>query len=185
MSRGQIANYEQGQREPDFNTLQRFADFFEVTMDYLIKGNRPVPDSVLDAGTFYPVGEVRQIPIVAEIPCGTPVVTEDNIIGYFPVDTSMTNLNGGEYVWLKAKGDSMIGADIRDGSLVFIRLQPEVEDRDIAAVCIDGETATLKRIFITGDNVILMPENSSLAPYTYEKSRIRIVGKAIKVINDL
>lgn len=36
LSRGQIANYEQGSREPDFNTLKKFADFFEVSIDYLL-----------------------------------------------------------------------------------------------------------------------------------------------------
>ena len=36
LSRGQIANYEQGQRHPDFDTLQIFADYFDVSTDYLI-----------------------------------------------------------------------------------------------------------------------------------------------------
>lgn len=35
-SRGQISNYEQGTRQPDFDTLQKFADFFEVSTDYLL-----------------------------------------------------------------------------------------------------------------------------------------------------
>ncbi|KYC71666.1 helix-turn-helix transcriptional regulator [Heyndrickxia faecalis] len=35
-SRGQIANYEQGKREPDYETLQKIADFFDVTTDYLL-----------------------------------------------------------------------------------------------------------------------------------------------------
>lgn len=35
-SRGQIANYEQGTRQPDFETLQKFADFFDVSTDYLL-----------------------------------------------------------------------------------------------------------------------------------------------------
>lgn len=38
-SRGQIANYEQGSREPDFETLERFADFFGVSTDYLLGRN--------------------------------------------------------------------------------------------------------------------------------------------------
>ena len=35
-SRGQLANYEQGKRQPDFDTLQKIADFFEVSTDYLL-----------------------------------------------------------------------------------------------------------------------------------------------------
>lgn len=35
-SRGQVANYEQGKREPDYETLQKIADFFDVSTDYLL-----------------------------------------------------------------------------------------------------------------------------------------------------
>ncbi|BBH22328.1 transcriptional regulator [Paenibacillus baekrokdamisoli] len=35
-SRTQIANYEQGKREPDFATLIKLADFFDVSLDFLI-----------------------------------------------------------------------------------------------------------------------------------------------------
>lgn len=35
-SRGQIANYEQGQRQPDFDALKTLADFFNVSVDYLL-----------------------------------------------------------------------------------------------------------------------------------------------------
>lgn len=35
-SRGQISNYEQGSREPDFETLQKIAHFFHVSTDYLL-----------------------------------------------------------------------------------------------------------------------------------------------------
>ena len=35
-SRGQISNYEQGSRQPDHATLQQFADFFAVSVDFLL-----------------------------------------------------------------------------------------------------------------------------------------------------
>ncbi|EJR36957.1 helix-turn-helix domain-containing protein [Bacillus cereus] len=35
-SRGKLANYEQGQREPDYDTLKKIADYFEVSTDYLL-----------------------------------------------------------------------------------------------------------------------------------------------------
>ncbi|MFX4303053.1 helix-turn-helix domain-containing protein [Alicyclobacillus tolerans] len=38
MSRGKLANYEQGQRQPDYDTLKKIADFFGVSIDYLITG---------------------------------------------------------------------------------------------------------------------------------------------------
>lgn len=35
-SRGKLANYEQGSRQPDYETLKLFANYFEVTTDYLL-----------------------------------------------------------------------------------------------------------------------------------------------------
>src|SRR5690625_5657634 len=39
MSRGKLANYEQGTREPDFDTLKMFANHFNVSTDYLLGHN--------------------------------------------------------------------------------------------------------------------------------------------------
>lgn len=36
ISRGALSMYEIGQREPDFATLKRIADFFNVSADYLL-----------------------------------------------------------------------------------------------------------------------------------------------------
>ena len=59
---------------------------------------------------------------------------------------------------LVCKGDSMINARIYDGDIVCIRKQPVVENGEIAAVLIDDE-ATLKRVYIYADKIILQPEN--------------------------
>jgi transcriptional regulator with XRE-family HTH domain len=48
-SRGLIANYEQGQREPDYNTLLVFASFYKVSVDYLL--GRTEDKNALYAGT--------------------------------------------------------------------------------------------------------------------------------------
>ena len=40
VSRSTIGMYEQGKREPDFETEEKLADFFNVTLDYLRTGAR-------------------------------------------------------------------------------------------------------------------------------------------------
>ena len=37
--------YEQGTREPDFNTLKKIASFFDVSIDYLLENDRSLSDS--------------------------------------------------------------------------------------------------------------------------------------------
>lgn len=54
-SRGQLANYEQGQREPDFKTLQKIADYFDVSTDYLL-GKTDIPNH-----SYNPIEEIEKI----------------------------------------------------------------------------------------------------------------------------
>ncbi|MBP3951160.1 helix-turn-helix transcriptional regulator [Bacillus sp. YZJH907-2] len=35
-SRGKLSNYEQGSRQPDYETLKTLAEFFDVSTDYLL-----------------------------------------------------------------------------------------------------------------------------------------------------
>ena len=82
-----------------------------------------------------------------------------------------------------AAGDSMIGARIYDGDIVFIKDQPMVNNGDIAAVIID-DSVTLKRWFFYPDKkrLVLAPENSKYEPLVYEENeldKIRCIGKAV------
>ena len=203
LTRGQLSMYEIGKREPDLATLRKFASFFGVTLDDLVNretgalfegpslaspanrvNRQPCPMGGADYEALSP-GPIREIPIVAEIPCGLPSLTEEYRLGSQPVDTSLVNLGGGEHVWLRAKGDSMIGIGIVPGTLVLIRLQPEVENGEIAAVSIDGENATLKRVLFGPGTITLKPENPTMEAVVYDPSRVRIVGKAIKLLGDV
>lgn len=47
VARTTYAMYEQGNREPDYNTLQRIADFYEVTTDYLLGREAPAAPNAL------------------------------------------------------------------------------------------------------------------------------------------
>ena len=82
---------------------------------------------------------------------------------------------------LRVSGDSMIGARIHDGDVVFIRSQEDVDDGQIAAVVIDDH-ATLKRVYHIPNGVQLLSENPKYPPmvFTYpEHECIRILGRAI------
>lgn len=47
ISRASLSHYEKMRREPDFNTIQKIADFFKVSIDYLL-GRTSNPNMVLD-----------------------------------------------------------------------------------------------------------------------------------------
>lgn len=83
---------------------------------------------------------------------------------------------------LRVKGDSMINARILDGDTVFIRNQPDVETGEVAAVIIDGEEATLKRVYKINGTVVLRAENPKYKDLIFSKKDMRtiqILGKAV------
>ena len=176
LSRSAIGMYETGKREPDLETFELFADFYNVDMNTLT-GRSSSP--VLPAGLF-PLPASRAFPLVGDIACGTPILAEQNITEYvnFPGDLNAD-------FCLRCKGDSMVDARIYDGDIVFIRQQPEVENGEIAAVLI-GEETTLKRVYRDRGVLTLMPANPAYPPMVYsddQLEQVRILGKAVSFLS--
>ena len=131
---------------------------------------RPIPKG------FEPMPKMKKIPLVGSIACGTPILAQQNIekIVDAPEDIRCDFA-------LRCKGDSMIGAGIHDGDAVYIHIQPEVENGEIAAVRI-GEEATLNRVYYDGTTLTLVPYNNAYAPMVYtgpQLEDVHIEGKAV------
>ncbi|MFL0195223.1 LexA family protein [Clostridium sp. WILCCON 0269] len=90
--------------------------------------------------------------------------------------------NSEEHFVLKVKGDSMLGADIDNGDLVIIRKQNAADNRDIVAVAVDTENATLKRFMKMGDTVLLIPENEKYEPIQIISHQVKILGIVVGVM---
>ena len=131
---------------------------------------RPIPKG------FEPMPKMKKIPLVGSIACGTPILAQQNIDGHVDAPEDIRC----DFA-LRCKGDSMIGAGIHDGDAVYIHIQPEVENGEIAAVRI-GEEATLKRVYYDGTTLTLMPYNNAYAPMVYtgpQLEDVHIEGKAV------
>lgn len=173
-------NYEKGLREPTSEVLIQLADFFDSSVDYLvgrssINERASLSDPSLPSNLM-PMPKMRKIPLIGSIACGSPILAEEHIEDYIDIpahihaDFSLT-----------CKGDSMINARIFDGDIVYIRQQDTVESGEIAAVLIESE-ATLKRVLIYDDHIILAPENPTYKPiicWHEEMNTVRILGKAV------
>lgn len=120
----------------------------------------------------------RRLPMLGEIACGRPTYAEEMHESYAAVDDSIK-----ADFCLRTHGDSMTGARIYDGDIVFIRAQEEVDNGEIAAVII-GDEATLKRVYYYPDKqkLVLSPENPKYEPLVFvgeELTEIKIIGKAV------
>lgn len=182
VSRSTIGMYETGSREPDFETCEAIADIFNVDMDYLlgrtsVERKEPITPSIIPPG-FEPLPKMVKKPLVGSIACGEPITAEENIEDYVDVPENVHC-----DFCLRCKGDSMIDAGIHDGDVVYIHIQPQVENGQIAAVRIDGE-ATLKRVFWdeSSQTLTLLAENRNFAPLVYTGpilETVHVEGKAV------
>lgn len=181
-TKSRVNMYERGEREPGFDVLETIADYFNVDMDFLL-GKSDIPNRsswVLSLENTIPLPNMRKVPLLGTIACGTPILAAENLDGYVKMPENVH-----ADFCLRCKGDSMIGARIMDGDLVFIHQQPDVDNGAIAAVIVEDE-ATLKRIYKSTGKIILQPENPRYEPFVFvgkELSQIRIIGKAVAFLS--
>ena len=178
-SKSSITKIEKGINDIPQNKLEDFAAALETTTAWLLGLEAeavPVP-----AG-FEPLPRMTQVPLVGSIACGTPITAEQNIERYIGVPADWH----ADFA-LTCHGDSM-SPTIRDGDIVCIRLQPEVEQGEIAAVRI-GEEATLKHFHRQGDTVMLLADNAAVCPPMIyagpQLAEIQIEGKAVGLCRSL
>lgn len=173
-----IYRYEKGDIEKvPVDIFAELAKILQTTPAYLMGWEeQPEPKKPPIPPGFEPMPKMKKIPLIGSIACGEPITAEQNIEKmvdvpeYIRCDFSLT-----------CHGDSMVDAGIHDKDVVYIRIQPEVENGEIAAVRIDGE-ATLKRVYYNPGTLTLMPANPAYAPMVYTGSQleeVHIEGKAV------
>lgn len=176
VAKSSISRYENRSRQFPLDQIDTFSKALGLDPKEVLGFN--------DDSNISLVKSIIRIPIIGEIACGNPITAQENISGY--VEESTENLPSGELFYLKAKGNSM-EPTVPNGSNVLIREQPEVEDGEIAAVLVNGDTeATLKRVKHQGNIIILIPDNQEYNPYIITADNpARILGKAIRFTTDL
>ncbi len=132
---------------------------------------------------IYPI-KLKKFRLMGGIACGEPIFAEEDHESYIEASTDIK-----ADFCLRANGDSMVGARINDGDVVFIREQPTVDNGEIAAVIID-DSATLKRWYYYPDKqkLMLVAENPKYEPLVYmgeELEQIRCLGKAVCFMSKL
>lgn len=187
ISKYSISHYLKGDWEGKQDAVYELARVLNVSEAWLMGYDVPPEKEKLSSAAqldkkptippgFMPLPEMKKVPLIGAIACGDPITAIQNREGDVnaPVDMHCDFA-------LKCQGESMIGAGIHDGDVVYIRIQPEVENGEIAAVRIDGE-ATLKRVYYNPGTLTLMPANPAYAPMIYTGSQleeVHIEGKAV------
>lgn len=172
-----MSQYKSGKYVAKQKRLELYSRILNVSIPWLL-GEDVSPAPFYEyPDNIFPI-EQHKVPLLGEIACGEPVFANESKESYVTAGTDIR-----ADFCLRAKGDSMTGARIHDGDIVFIRAQDMVENGEIAAVIIDDE-ATLKRVYYYPEKnqLVLTPENPAYSPLVYmgeSLNEIRILGKAV------
>lgn len=174
-SSSSISEWEQGKYSPKAGTLSDIATTFGVSLSDLMERDlsNELPTNLVEIQPNF-----VKVPILGKIACGEPLLVAENIESY--TYEAADSLPSGNVFSLIAKGDSM-QPTIPNGSIVLLREQSDVENGEIAAVQLNGDTeAVLKRVKKQNGSIFLVSDNHKYMPIIVnEQNPARIIGKAI------
>lgn len=166
--------YEKGKREPSLGTIQKMADYFNVSTDYLI-GIEPLQKPKPRKGVI--------INVLGRVAAGIPIEAITDIIDTEEITEEMAKT--GEFFGLQIKGDSM-EPRMAEGDVVIVRQQDDAESGDIVIATINGDEATCKRLRKYRDGIELVSNNPSYEPMFFSNDDIiekpvKIIGKVVEL----
>lgn len=178
ISRSTIGMYESGSREPDFETLELIADYFNVDIDYLLGRTSKT--------TYIPTPSPNKgviIKVYGRVAAGIPIEAIQDVIDEEEIPEELART--GEFFGLKISGDSM-SPEIHDGDTVIVRRQDDAETDEIVIALVNGNDGVCKRLKKYKDSLSLISTNPSYAPMYFSQEEVdskpvRIIGKVVEL----
>lgn len=172
VSQATMSGYETGKYEPDLSTLKAIADYFSVSVDYVLGGDvKPISVKGIS------------IPVYAAVAAGIPIEAIEDIVDCEEIDAALAAT--GDFFGLRIKGNSM-EPRMREGDVVIVRKQDDADTGDVAIVLVNGNEATVKKIKKEPSGISLIPNNPAHDIQYYSAADIaslpvRIIGKVVEL----
>ena len=183
VDRTAIAKYETGASGAKSEVLKKIADYFGVSVDYLLeRSDRPnLPTNAV-------IPDLVSLPVIGTIRAGYDGACIEEFTGE-DIFIDRADLHGeplSEFFVLQVKGDSMYPMFL-DGDKVLIRRTDSVDPETIAAVLYNGDEATLKKVsYKKGEDWLdLIPVNPMYQPLHIEGADLancRVLGEVTQLI---
>lgn len=164
-----ISMYEVGKREPDFETEEKIADFFNTDLNTLRGRDNESKSGVIN--------------ILGRVAAGIPIEAIENIIDTEEITEDLART--GKFFGLRIHGDSM-EPDIYDGDTVIIRQQDDAESDEIVIALVNGNDGVCKRLKKYDNSIALVSLNAKYEPMYFSREEIiskpvRIIGKVVEL----
>ena len=194
-----VSRYETGKTEPNLQNLIKFAQYFDVSIDWLaglsnIKESYITPNNILKLYNNLSDSKKKEayrylnylksspfdfvikdtIKILGQTAAGKPIEYGDS---YAQDIDDVSNIPENADYALVVNGDSMEPL-IKNGQLIYVRETPDVENGEIAVVEIDG-AVTCKKVYKWSDHIELQSINTAYEPMIITSGNFRILGKVI------
>lgn len=172
LSPSTISMYEVGKRQPDFETEEKIADYFNVSLNSL----RGKSEELRSSHTT--------INVLGRVAAGNPINATEDVIDTEEITEDLAKT--GEFFGLKIKGDSM-EPRIYDGDVVIVRQQNDAESGDIVIAMVNGnDDAVCKRLVKYASSLALVSLNSKYEPIMVtndeiETKPVKIIGKVVEL----
>lgn len=156
--------------------ISELAKVLKISPVSLITGELVVNDSLAPHGKHL-------IPVLGKVVAGYPIEAVENILDYEEISDEMAQQ--GDFFALQVKGDSM-EPRIKEGDVVIVRKQEDVDSGDIAIMLVNGDEATIKKVQKFSGGINLIPSNSSYEVITYTNKEVlslpvRCLGKVVEL----
>ena len=171
VTQGAVSQWENGLTRPNLDQLRAISAAFNMSVNEIVDNAEDEPRRELDSIRITRAA----VPILGTIACGQRITPDTTPEGHADLPEGVR----ADFA-LRCKGDSM-EPTLKDGDIILIRRQPEVENGQIAAVNVNGET-TLKRVYFRGDGLHLIADNPGYQPIfipAYSDEEIIIHGLAV------
>ncbi len=165
-----LGDWQSGRITSYLKIIPQIAEYFDVSTDYLL-GKEPRQIKGV------------KIPVYGSISAGLPLLAVEDIIDYEEIEEEMAR--DGKHIGLRIKGQSM-EPRMYDGDVIIVRLQPNVESGEVAAVRVNGDEVTCKRVIKHTNGISLNSNNPSFTPMFFTNDQVEqlpvdIIGKVVEL----
>lgn len=186
-----ISNYLKGKYKAKQDNLYLLAKILNVSEAWLMGYDVPMErnsEDILNKIGAIPIFDidVTNIPLLGTVKAGYDYLAQENIIDYISFKVDGTDKEN--YYALNVVGDSMTPL-FDDGDTVIVHKQDDFENGDNCVVLINGEEATIKKVFKGNTGIELKAVNPYYPPRVFSKEDIKdlpvkIIGVVEKSIRN-
>ena len=120
---------------------------------------------------------VHHVPLLGTVTAGMPILAVEQIESYLPYSGYVSKDK--PLFALHVRGESMLGAGILDGDIIFAERTPVARNGEMVVALIDDE-ATVKTFYKENGHFRLQPENDAFEPIIVNE--VVILGKVVAVL---